>query len=88
MPKMLYPKIAPYPQEIEKAMEKYRNPTWKLYKCDKGNRWSCVKGGVADDIEDNSPCHFSGCKQDHNVHFVGETKDPDDPHDWFLNVNP
>lgn len=62
----------------------YSDPTWEMYECDKGARWTAVKGGTCTS-KDKDECYFSGCPGGtrHQLHLKGETKDRDKAHDWF-----
>ena len=60
----------------------YTNPVWVMYECDKGKRFTAVKGGSCDDV-DLSSCYISGCVNDHKTRIVGETSDRTKAHNWF-----
>ena len=60
-------------------------PVWEKMECDKGCRWTQVKGSFATQ-EDGSPCVFSGCEPGHVVHKRGLTTDVFEAHNWFKNV--
>lgn len=64
------------------------DPTFVKCECEKGNRWTFVRGGIGDDTSlSGEECYFSGCEQDHKWKIVGETKDRNEAHTWFRNVN-
>lgn len=60
----------------------YTDPTWEMYECDNGARWTAVKGGTCTS-KDGEECNFSGCPKGHQLHIAGETKDSNSAHDWF-----
>lgn len=60
----------------------YDNPTWLMYECDNGARWTAVKGGTCAQ-SDNDDCCFSGCPKGHKIHIKSETNDRIIASDWF-----
>jgi len=46
---------------------------WEKWECDKGKRWTTVKGSFTGNGEkEGGLCYFSGCKEnDHYIHFKG-----------------
>jgi len=60
----------------------YTDPTWEMYKCDMGARWTAVKGGICAS-KNGEECYFSGCPKGHQLHLAGETKDRNVASNWF-----
>ena len=63
----------------------YNDPTWEMYECDNGARWTAVKGGTCVSKE-NDECQFSGCPEGHFIHIKGETKDRSVASDWVRHI--
>jgi len=59
----------------------YANPTWSMYECDRGNRWTAVKGGCYEHPQDK-PCNYSGCTSNHGVKRIGETTNRIEAYNW------
>ena len=60
---------------MNKKTDAYSNPVWNMYECEKGNRFTFVKGGGSDHV-DLTTCNFSGCTHgDHGTRIAGETND-------------
>lgn len=59
---------------------------WRLWECDKGNRWiTAIRPNNANDPEE-APCNFSGCESGHMARVVKVTIDPETATDWFRRV--
>ena len=66
----------------KKLISAYENPVWIKYECDKGARWTSVRGGSCEHPL-NKECNFSGCPTGHGVAIKGETSNRDEAHEWF-----
>jgi len=60
----------------------YKNPIWIKCECDKGKRFTAIKGGSCE-VQDLEACFFSGCKNDHGIKVIGETSNRTEAHGWF-----
>lgn len=63
-----------------------RPKVWIKYECERGCRWTAVKGGVAD-ISLETECTFSGCETGHRFTAVGQTTDPKEANEWFKDIH-
>jgi hypothetical protein len=65
-----------------------RNPTYRMWGCERGNRWIVIKGSEVERSRDGSPrwvdgesCYFNGgdndnrCKGHHTLKLYHETQD-------------
>ena len=59
-----------------------KNTVWIKFKCDRGNKWTEVKGPFQS-TQDGDICHFYGCTTDHKAHRISETTSPTEALDWF-----
>lgn len=62
-----------------KTKREWPPTVWRMFECDRGARWTTVQ----DYDKDGSVCWFSGCQQDHAIHFRGETSDREIAGNWF-----
>ncbi len=54
------------------------DPTWKLFQCGGGARWSSTREDYSGEI-----CNFSGCGCGSIVRMIRKTTDLDDAGQWF-----